>query len=226
MNKSTLTIVAVAFAATISLASRLNAAPVLPDSPDRVAPLAIGQRAPTQVLPSTEGPFDLAKAIANKPTILVFYRANWCSLGKGALAELQDESSFFSAVGFQVIAVSTDTPDSLKPAVQRSQVSFPLLSDQSLSLSSAYGIAFRAPKELADDYSKKGITLANIPGGGGTRGLLVPTVFILDNRGIVRWVYSNQKRNPSTSELITAVTKAHRNIVAQSHLANTFAAQP
>jgi peroxiredoxin len=226
MTTSTRALIAIALAAAFRFPADLNASPILPDSPEKVAPLAIGQRAPTEVLPSTDGPFDLSQAIANKPTILVFYRANWCSLGKSALAELQEESSFFSAVGFQIIAVSTDTPDSLKPAAQRSQLSFPLLSDQRLSLSSAFGIAFRAPKELADDYSKKGIALANLPGGGGTRGLLVPTVFILDNHGVIRWEYSNQKRNPSTSELITAVTKAHRNIVAQSHMADSFAAQP
>jgi peroxiredoxin len=219
-------LVAFVLVATFRLTVGLNAAPTLAESPDKIVPLAVGKTAPTQVLASTDGPFDLAQAIANKPTILVFYQGNGSSLGKKALAEFQDESSFFAAVGFQIIAVSADTPDSLKPAAQRSEVSFPLLSDQGLSLSSAFGIAFRAPKDLADDYSRKGIALANIPGGGGSFGLLVPTVFVLDNHGVVRWVYSNPKRNPSTSELITAVTKAHRNIVDQSRTSNSFAAQP
>jgi peroxiredoxin len=226
MKTSTHFIVAIALAATFRLPVGLNAAPILPNAPDKVTPLAVGQKAPTQVLPSADGPFDLGRAIAHKPTILVFYRANWCSLGRNALAEFQNEFSFFSAVGFQVIAISTDTPGSLKPAAQRNQLSFQLLSDRSLSLSSAFGIAFRAPKELADDYARKGITLANIPGEEGSSGLLVPTVFILDNNGVIRWVYSNQKRNPSTSELINAVARAHRNIAAQSQMAASFAAQP
>jgi peroxiredoxin len=222
---STCLVIAFALAAPFLLPVGLNAV-VLPDAPDKVAPLAVGQKAPTQVLVSADGPFDLGQAIAHKPTILVFYRANWCSLGKSALTEFQDENSFFSALGFQVIAISTDTPDSLKPAAQRNQLSFPLLSDRNLSLSSAFGIAFKAPKDLADNYAKKGITLANIPGEAGSSGLLVPTVFILDNYGVVRWVYSNQKRNPSTGELITAVSKARHNIVAQSQIAGSLAAQP
>jgi peroxiredoxin len=188
--------------------------------------LAVGQKAPTQVLPSADGPFDIGQAIAHKPTILVFYRANWCSLGKSALTEIQDESSFFSAVGFQVIAISTDTPESLKPAAVRYHLSFPLLSDRGLSLSSAFGVAFKVQKGLADDYARRGITLASIPGDGGSSGLLVPTVFILDNNGVVRWVYSNQKRNPPTGELISAVTRAHHNIAAQSQMAGSYAAQP
>ena len=177
------------------------------------------------MLPSAAGAFDLGQAVAQKPTILVFYQANWSSLGKSALKALRDESSFFSAVGFQIVAVSTDTPESLKPAAKSNQLEFPLLSDRSLSLSSAFGIAFKVSRELADDYAKKGISLANIP-GGGSFGLLVPSVFILDSQGVIRWVYSNQKRNPSTSELISAVTNAHRNIVAQSHMASSFASQP
>jgi peroxiredoxin len=226
MKTSKHILVAFALTATLRLAAGSNAAPTLPGSPDKVVPLAVGQKAPTQVLPSTDGPFDLGQAIAQKPTILVFYQGNRSSLGKKALEEFQDESSFFAAVGFQIIAVSTDTPDSLKPAAQRSELSFPLLSDQALSLSSAFGIAFRASKDLADDYSRKGIAFAVFPGAGGSLGLLVPSVFLLDNHGVVRWVYSNPKRNPSTSELIAAVAKAHRAIVEQSHEANSFAAQP
>jgi peroxiredoxin len=226
MKTPTRFLIAIALAATFRLPAVLNAAPILPAAPDKVTPLAVGQKAPTQVLLSADGPFDLGKAIAHKPTILVFYRANWCSLGKSALTEFQNESYFFSAAGFQVIAISTDTPGSLKPAAQRNQLSFPILSDQTLSLSSAFGIAFRASKELADDYAKKGITLTYIPGEAGSSGLLVPTVFILDSNGVIRWVYSNQKRNPSTSELITAVAKAHRDIGAESQMAGSFAVQP
>jgi peroxiredoxin len=226
MKTYTRSFIAIALAVTFHLPAELNAAPNLPDAPDKVTPLAVGQKAPTQVLQSADGPFDLGQAIAQKPTILVFYRANWCSLGKGALAEFQNESSFFTALGFQVIGISTDTPDSLKPAARANQLSFPLLSDRSLSLSSAFGIAFRAPRELSNDYARKGITLANVPGERGSSGLLVPTIFILDNNGVIRWVYSNQKRNPSSSELITAVSKARRNIAAQSKLEGSFAAQP
>jgi peroxiredoxin len=216
------TIVPVAY---FLLAALSHAAQTLPDAPEKVAPLTVGSKAPTLVLPAADGPFDLGKAIAQKPTILVFYRANWCGLGRDALAELQREAPFFGAVGFQIIAVSTDTPESLKPAAESNQLGFPLLSDRSLSLASAYGIAFRASKKLVNDYSKKGISLASIPGEENASGLLVPSVFIVDNTGVIRWVYSNPKRNPTPSELIAATAKAHRHIVSQSIPTATLAAQ-
>jgi peroxiredoxin len=201
-------------AVPLLLSLGLNAAQIFPDGPEKVAPLTVGSKAPTQVLPAADGPFDLAKAIAQKPTILVFYRANWCGLGKDALTEVQKEAPFFGAAGFQIIAVSTDTRESLKAAAESNQLDFPLLSDRSLALASAYGIAFRASKKLVDDYSKKGISLASIPGEENASGLLVPSVFIVDSSGIIRWVYSNPKRNPTPSELIAAVAKAHRHIVS------------
>ena len=213
-------------AVALLLSLELRAAQPLPDAPNRVSPLSIGSSAPTEVLSAADGPFDLASALKDKPTILVFYRANWCSLGKDALAEVQREVPFFQALGYQVIAISSDTPESLKPAAEQNQLSYPLLSDRSLSLAAAYGIAFRAPKELENDYAKKGITLATLPGEKGVSGLLVPTVFIVDNNGIIRWVYSNPKRNPTTSDLISAASKTHKAIASQANFGTSFAAQP
>jgi peroxiredoxin len=204
----------------------LHAAQAVPDVPNEVAPLSVGSAAPSHVLASASGPFDLGNALKHKPTVLVFYRGNWCSLGKDALAEVQREIPYLKAVGYQVIAVSTDTPESLGPAAERFQLSYPLLSDRDLSLSLAYGIAFRASRELEDDYARKGITLATFPGQNGSAGLLVPTIFIVDTTGVIRWVYSNPKRNPSTSELIAAASKAHRYIVSHSSFGTSFTSQP
>lgn len=47
-------------------------------APDRVRPLLIGASVPDLVLESSQGKaFDLSRAIAGKPTILIFYRGGW-----------------------------------------------------------------------------------------------------------------------------------------------------
>jgi peroxiredoxin len=168
----------------------------------------VGSAAPTRVVTTTNGPFDLAGVIAHKPTILVFYRANWCHLGNRALAELRDNALTYEALGFQIIAVSVDTPESLQPATDKYRLNYTLLSDRRLSLASAYGIAFRAPKDLVSSYARKGISLPSIPDEEGAEGLLVPTVFIVDRNGIIRWVYSDSKKNPTPHELIAAAIKS------------------
>jgi hypothetical protein len=48
------------------------------DSPGSVHPLLIGAGVPDLVLKSSEGKdFDLAEAIAKKPTVLILYRGGW-----------------------------------------------------------------------------------------------------------------------------------------------------
>ena len=196
-------------AAALPLSVGLHAAQVLADAPDRVAPLTVGSTAPTRALATADGrPLDLGQAIAHKPTILVFYRANWCSLGNRELAELRESAQIYEDLGFQIIAVSTDTPEGLKSAIEKNHPNYTLLSDRGLSLSSAYGIAFRVTKELASSYAKKGILLPSVPGEEGAAGLLVPTVFVVDGNGIIRWVYSNSKRNPTRTQLVAAAVRA------------------
>jgi peroxiredoxin len=213
-------------ALSLIAAAMLQAGQAVPDAPNKVAPLPVGTTAPNKVLLSADGPFDLGSALKSKPTILVFYRGNWCSLGKDELVEFQREIPFLLALGYQVIAVSPDRPESLKPTTERFKLGYPLVSDHDLSLSSAYGIAFLAPKDLENDFARKGITLATFSGQHGAAGLLVPSVFIVDTNGIVRWVYSNPKKNPSTSELITAASKARRAIASQANIGISFASQP
>jgi peroxiredoxin len=195
-----------AAALTLSVGSRVYAN--FADSAENVTPLAVGSTAPTRILSTSGGALDLGEVIAHKPTILVFYRANWCSLGKRALAELRDSSLIYENLGFRIIAISADTPESLGPAIARNRLNYTLLSDRSLSLSSAYGIAFRAPKDLVSSYARKGISLPAIPGEEGAAGLLVPTVFIVDSNGVIRWVYSNPNKNPTRNQLVAAAVRA------------------
>jgi len=50
----------------------------LPISPEAVCPLLNGQKIPPLTLKTLENEsFDLAAAIAKKPTILIFYRGGW-----------------------------------------------------------------------------------------------------------------------------------------------------
>jgi peroxiredoxin len=206
--KSSSQIQKIVLAAAVLFSTGLYASQILADAPNRVTPLAVGSTAPTQVVTTADGPFDLGEAIAHKPTILVFYRANWCSLGNRALAEFRDNAQIYEDLGFQIIAISGDTPESLKAAIDKNRLNYTLLSDRGLSLASAYGIAFRAAKDLVNSYAAKGISLPAIPSEQGAAGLLVPSVFIVDRNGVIRWVFSSSKKNPTRNELIAAVVKA------------------
>ena len=53
-------------------------ASIYPTAPTDVHPIIVGTSVPVVSLKSSSGqPFDLAAAIADKPTVLVFYRGWW-----------------------------------------------------------------------------------------------------------------------------------------------------
>jgi hypothetical protein len=50
----------------------------IPDSADKVQPLLVGAQAPDGTFKKPDGSnFDLRKAAAEKPIILIFYRGGW-----------------------------------------------------------------------------------------------------------------------------------------------------
>lgn len=166
-----------------------------------ISPLLIGEAIPAAVLTDASGKsFDLNKAVAEKPTILIFYRGGWCPFCSKQLAGLQQLAPDLEKQGYQLIAVSTDQPDGLMQSATKEKLSYTLLSDADLSVSKQLGIAFKAPKGYWE-------MLPKTTGGKNTDLLLpVPSVFILDRKGVIHFEYINpdfkQRLSP---ELLSAV---------------------
>ncbi|WP_089897846.1 peroxiredoxin-like family protein [Chitinophaga arvensicola] len=172
-----------------------------PAMPEDISPLLIGEQIPAMVLPDKDGNlFNVNKAVMEKPTILVFYRGGWCPFCTKQLSGLQDINTDLNKKGFQVIAVSTDAPEMLKNAATKEKLEYTLLSDADLNLAQKFGIAFKAPESYASLLTKNS--------GGKDKDLLlpVPSVFILDKKGAIRFEYINPdfKQRISSSLLLAA----------------------
>lgn len=88
-------------------------------------------------------------------------------------------------MGYQLLAVSTDSPDNLKQSATKEKLTYTFLSDADLSVSKKFGIAFKSPK----NYDK---FLPETSGGKNVDKLLpVPSVFILNRKGSIRFEYIN-----------------------------------
>ncbi len=60
------------------LAALLLAACTVPESPEKVVPLNVGERIPAVSLRRVDGErFDLTAAVAEQSVVLVFYRGGW-----------------------------------------------------------------------------------------------------------------------------------------------------
>lgn len=88
------------------------------------------------------------------------------------------------------MAVSADRPEELRRTLRKHDLDYTLLSDARMEASRAFGIAFRVDDATFAQYRDYGIDLE--AASGETHHLLpVPSVFIVDSQGVIRFGYSN-----------------------------------
>lgn len=162
------------------------------DDPQDVTPLLIGQKIPNTHLLTVEGdPVSLKAFIMQKPTVLIFYRGGWCPYCTQQLAGIKDIENELSELGYQILAISPETPAQLQEQKLQSQFVVQLLSDPGLETIRGFGIGFYLPLVTEKLYeTKMGITLTDEKSSG--RAVLpAPAVFILDQKGVVRFSHVN-----------------------------------
>lgn len=93
---------------------------VHPERAEDISPLLIGERIPAMILTDAAGKsVQMEKLFSEKPTILIFYRGGWCPYCNQQLSGLQEIEKEIIGLGYQIIAVSTDKPENLKPVSKR-----------------------------------------------------------------------------------------------------------
>jgi len=175
----------------------------VPKNAEDVSPLLIGERLPEANLLDVEGEdVFLQDILKEKPTILVFYRGGWCPYCNNQLSSLAELEKEILELGFQIVAISPDHYESLKPTVDKGELDYNIYSDSGAKLIQDIGIGFKTPEKAKGYIFKK--TNKN-----ATDVLPVPTVFILDTKGKILFEYINPDYSTRlSSELLLASLKA------------------
>jgi peroxiredoxin len=194
----------------IFLAWALPMRGAIPVGAESVKPLGVGERAPTAIVKTLDGAdFDLGRAFATKPTVLIFYRGGWCPFCNRQLSGIQDYEPKFIALGYQILAVCTDQPEDLKATLDKHQLTYTLLSDRAMAAASAFRVAFRLTAQDEKNYGAHHIGVPEIPGGAGGHWLPVPSIFIIGSDGIIKFVEfnANYQIRPPTEEILKAASQ-------------------
>ncbi|HZX25300.1 MAG TPA: peroxiredoxin-like family protein [Woeseiaceae bacterium] len=163
----------------------------VPDDAADVRPLAVGDRAPAFEAPAPDGGlYAFRPDELERPAILIFYRGGWCPYCNGHLAELRDAVPRLQDAGYDVLFLSADRPARLRASLEEPDLDYRLLSDASMAIARDWGIAFRVDDETAERYRSVGIDLA-AASGYDHQQLPVPSVFLVDGGGFVRFRYVN-----------------------------------
>jgi peroxiredoxin len=162
-----------------------------PDDPTQVQALAVGTRAPTFSAQTEDGAVrTFSPEGYKKPTIVLFYRGGWCPYCNSQLSDLRLVESKLRRNGFEIIFLSTDRPAILYSSLKAKNIHYTLLSDSRLEAAKAFHIAYRLDEATLANMKQYGIDLDSTT-GGPLHELPVPSVFIIDTTGTIRYVYSN-----------------------------------
>jgi peroxiredoxin len=121
---------------------------------------------------------------ANKPTVILFYRAGWCPYCNAHLSEMQEIQKQLISMGYQIIAISTETPESIVETKRKNFTKYAMYSDLDFEAMEAFGIR--------------------------SGQIAHPACFIVDSKGVIRYAYTNQdyKTRVSKEVVIAEAQKA------------------
>jgi peroxiredoxin len=155
-------------------------------SAEEAHPLAVGSTVPDATLSTMEGnPTSLHAAMAGKPTVIVFYRGDWCPYCNRQLSSLEETQKALQEMGFQIIAISPDTPDHLQATFDKNKLTYTLLSDSQMETAKSFGLAFQVAQEVIDKYlNQYNLDLSDYSGEDHGQ-LPVPAVYIVSGEGKV-----------------------------------------
>lgn len=158
-------------------------------SPQQVTPVLLGSALPDAPLQAIDGgATTLAKAVGGKPAVIVFYRGGWCPYCNLQLSELRLIDKDLQGLGYQIIAISPDSPEELRKTLDKDSLTYTLLSDSSAAAIKAFGIAYRVDDATYSKLVGFGIDLEK-SSGKPHRALPVPAVYIVDAAGTLQFSY-------------------------------------
>jgi peroxiredoxin len=150
-----------------------------------ISPLLIGENIPEVILTAPDGTtHSLLSIISEKPTIILFYRGGWCPYCNSHLSDIEKVETDILELGYQIIAISPDSPENLQQTTEKDTLNYSLYSDGNGAIAIKFGIAFKAPEKYSDMLVKrsKGLNTGFLP---------VPSVFVIDNSGKILFEYIN-----------------------------------
>ena len=148
-----------------------------------------GSPFPTAALLDALGaPSSIELVASGRPAVIIFYRGSWCPYCNLALASYRAAlSSPLAARGIALIAVSPQHPDGSLSMVEKLDLDFAVLSDPGNRLGEGLGILTRPSDAARASQLAHGLDLEE-RNADGTTTLPMPTVAIVDARGILRWI--------------------------------------
>jgi peroxiredoxin len=167
------------------------AAAVAPDDPADVSPLLIGAPAPAFSLQTATGAeYTLAPDVLERPVVLTFYRGGWCPYCNAQLMGMRKIEDDLRTLGYDLLFASADSVAQLEDADETPADGYTLLSDSTMQVAQAFGVAYRLDDATYELYKRNGLDLEAVS-GHDHHLLPVPAVFLIGTDGSILFSYVN-----------------------------------
>lgn len=162
--------------------------------------MLIGETIPDVLVKAPDGiDHTILSILSRKPTVILFYRGGWCPYCNAHLSEIRNAEDEIIKSGYQIIAISPDSPENLVVTSEKNDLNYFLYSDADGTFSKAMGIAFEARERNLEK-------LLRYSDGSNTGFLPVPSVFITDPSGLILFEYINPNyKTRMSARLLIAV---------------------
>ena len=152
--------------------------------------LKVGDKVPHATVFDRElNPVDLAGYGRGKPLVLLFFPGAFTSVCEKELCTFRDSLAQYANVGAEVVGLSVDTPFCQAAFAEKNQLPYPLLSDFNKEAIRAFDVV--------------------LPELKGLKELAQRAVFVVDEDGVIRWVWvgENPGLEPPYDEVAAAVAR-------------------
>lgn len=181
---------------------------IIAEKAEDVTPILNGATVPNVMVQTAEGaPVSLPALLMQKPSVIVFYRGGWCPYCSRQLAELKDIEQELIQLGYQILAISPETPEKLQAQKLQTKFAAQLISDAELNAIKHFGIGFYVPNDTRKLYKDR--MEIELTADKSNRAVLpAPAIFITDTNGKVLFSYVNPdfKIRPSAELVLSAAT--------------------
>ncbi len=153
--------------------------------------LQVGAKAPNFSAKDQNGnTISLNAALKKGKVVVLFYRGYWCPGCSKAVKNLQDSLQLITAKKATVIAVSPEGYEGISKTAQKSKATFSLLSDEGLTISTAYKVIFKVTPDMDTIHKKYHLDVVGNNGKNGNN-LPRPSAFIVGKDGKITYRYFN-----------------------------------
>src|SRR5271170_4661594 len=132
----------------------------------------------------------LRTLVAEKPTVLIFFRGGWCPFCNAQLSSLLGIEQELNKEGVQLVAIGMDQPSKLRETMQHDKVDYTLLSDSDASAVKAFGIAYKVDDATLERMKSYKVDL-DAATGNSNHILPHPAVFVVNTKGVIRFAHVN-----------------------------------